>query len=498
MEVQIEVDESKLRGCRAERGLSFANAKLDRSRSIPTLSRAARDNGLLSVRSVIASPPIFPLLIVLFCFSAAAQKQPGGSPPPLPATSYKLIGVKVTGSKRFTQQEVAAASGLPVGTVAHEEDFKKAARQLGETGAFGDITYSYSYSSAGTRLALQVVDADKFIPVRFTDFVWFTDADLLEKVHERVPLFNGELPTSGRLPDQVSDVIQAILVENHIPGHVEYLRTNNKTDQLDFFDYSVAGVSIRIHNFDFPGAGTPELSMLQAASEKLSDREYAHALLSNFVEHALLPIYHEHGYLKASSAPAKLTVVKPAAADASDHSLPPTLIDVTFAVTPGLQYKLTQWDWSGNNVISTETLQPLLHAEVGQIANTVKLEADLRAVQTLYRSRGYILAGAKVNAEFDDVTGGVIFHLVVHEDALYHMGELQFRGLDNNLTARLRAAWKLHPGDIYDGTYLSQFLPQARKLLPPSLDWEVDPHETAIVRDKAVDVDLQYTVKAAQ
>ena len=78
------------------------------------------------------------------------------------------------------------------------------------------------------------------------------------------------------------------------------------------------------------------------------------------------------------------------------------------------------------------------------------------------------------------------------------MGELQFRGLDNNLTARLRSVWKLRPGDVYDATYLKDFLPLARELLPPSLDWEVDPHVTAITRDKTVDVDLQYTAKAAQ
>ena len=130
--------------------------------------------------------------------------------------------VKVTGSKRFTQEDIAAASGLPVGTIAHEEDFKKAARQLGETGAFGDIAYTYSYSSAGTKLEFQVTDADKFVPAHFADFVWFTDEELLQKLHDRVPLFNGELPINGRLPDQVSDVLQALLVENGIPGHVEY------------------------------------------------------------------------------------------------------------------------------------------------------------------------------------------------------------------------------------------------------------------------------------
>src|SRR5271168_4033696 len=174
------------------------------------------------------------LASLLLTISASAPAQP---------TNYKLIAVKVTGSKRFTQEEVAAASGLPVGTIAHEADFKKAARQLGESGAFGSIAFTYTYSSAGTKLEFQVTDADKFVPARFADFVWFTDEELFRKVHEHVPLFKGELPTNGRLPDQVSDVLQALLVENGIPGIVQYARTEGKDERLESIDYSVAGVS---------------------------------------------------------------------------------------------------------------------------------------------------------------------------------------------------------------------------------------------------------------
>src|SRR6202167_2465038 len=100
---------------------------------------------------------------MLFYLSATAQISGGVQPP----TSYKLVAVTVTGSKRFTTEEVAAASGLPIGTIAHEEDFKKAARQLGETGAFGDITYTYTYSASGTKLEFHVADAEKFLPARF-------------------------------------------------------------------------------------------------------------------------------------------------------------------------------------------------------------------------------------------------------------------------------------------------------------------------------------------
>jgi outer membrane protein insertion porin family len=441
------------------------------------------------------------LASLLLCLSASAQTQPSSGTRALPPSAYKLIEVKVTGSKRFTPEEVAVASGLPVGTIAHEEDFKKAARQLGESGAFGSVAYTFSYSSAGTKLVFQVTDADKFVPARFMDFVWFTDENLRHKIEERVPLFKGELPASGRLPEEVSDVLQAVLVENAIPGHIEYVRTTGgKNEQLESYDYGVSGVSIRVRQVEFPGAGPGELPLFQAAGEKLSDREYSRAFMNNFIERALLPIYHEHGYLKARCAPPQPKVVKPAPSetDTNDNRTKPTFVDVSFPVTPGLQYKLTRWEWSGNKEIPTEELQPLLHIKAGKTADTVQLEDDLRAVRELYGSRGYVTVAIRAGTEFDDATGTVAYQLNVTEGYVYHMGELEFRGIDNDLTARLRAAWKLRPGDVYDVTYLNQFLPQARKLLPVNLDWEVTPHVTPLSRDKTVDVDLQYTAKAPQ
>ncbi len=436
------------------------------------------------------------LIFCLVSVLAAAQKQSpstGGTPPP----SYKLIAVKVVGSKRFTQQEIAAASGLPVGTVAREADFQKAARQLGDSGAFSNISFTYNYSDQGTKLEFQVTDADKFVPAHFTDFVWFGDEDLIRKVHERIPLFDGNLPATGRLADQVSDVLQALLVEKAVPGQVEYVRKNDRNEKLEAFDYNVAGVGIRIHEADFPGASTSELPLLQAAAEKMIDREYSRAYTANFIDHSILPIFHEHGYLKVACGTPQTKVVHVASSEAATvTAVPPTFVDISFPVAPGSQYKVSGWQWSGNNVISTDELQPFVHAKAGQIANTVQLGDELRAAQELYGSRGYILATIKVDAEFNDAAGTVDYHLAVDEGSLFHMGELELRGLDNNLDARLRAAWKIRPGEVYDASYLQHFLPLARRLLPASLDWDVASHVTAMTRDKTVDVDLQYTAKA--
>jgi outer membrane protein assembly factor BamA len=149
------------------------------------------------------------LLLILFIAAVAGMCLPGrgqgaSSQKPLaqmPASARQLIAIKVTGSKRFPEEAVAAATGLQMNAEVNDDDFKKAARRLGDMGVFTDIAYKFSYSAAGTKLELQVTDAAKFVPARFEDFVWFSDAELRKRIQEHAPLYDGELPLFGRMAD---------------------------------------------------------------------------------------------------------------------------------------------------------------------------------------------------------------------------------------------------------------------------------------------------------
>jgi outer membrane protein assembly factor BamA len=423
----------------------------------------------------------------------------------MPASARQLIAIKVTGSKRFPEAAVAAATGLQMGAPVNDDDFKKAARRLGDMGVFTDIGYKFSYSSAGTKLELQVTDAAKFVPARFEDFVWFSDAELRKRIQEHSPLYDGELPVFGRMADEVSDVLQAMLVENAIPGHVEYQRAGKADGPIESINYHVTDVLIRVRKIEFTGAAAADLPALEAAGERLPDHEYSRTRLNLLVQHQLLPVYYARGYLKAEfGAPEPKVVKLPVAASATesannaneDGPRNQTVVDVIFAVTPGPQYKLKNLIWSGNREFPTDTLQKMVRAEPGQPANTVRLSDNLKDIQKMYGSRGYVTTTIKPDLEFDDDAGTVDIHLDVKEGFVYHMGDLEFRGLDNSLMAKLRNAWKIRQGEVFDATYLSEYLPAAQKLLPPALDWDVASHVTANGRDKTVDVDLIYTVKA--
>src|ERR1700724_1395082 len=143
-------------------------------------------------------------LFVLLLSSVAAQKQPTrGKVSAVDAN--KLVALKVTGTARYSNKEILAASGLQIGQNAADGDFREAAQRLGDSGLFSDVVYSYSSSGAGVRLEMQLADAEqsKLVPAHFENFVGFTDDELRTALGSRRPLFNESLPIAGCVPDQI-------------------------------------------------------------------------------------------------------------------------------------------------------------------------------------------------------------------------------------------------------------------------------------------------------
>lgn len=68
------------------------------------------------------------------------------------------------------------------------------------------------------------------------------------------------------------------------------------------------------------------------------------------------------------------------------------------------------------------------------------------------------------------------------------MGKLEIVG-DKEVAARLRAEWKLAEGDVYDHTYIDQFLEANRDLLPEGFS-RANVHGIQNCPDAAVDVRL--------
>lgn len=420
---------------------------------------------------------------------AAAQKA-AGTAKTAPVSASKLVAVKVTGTVRYTEKEIVAASGLELGRNAGESDFKEAVGRLGNTGLFGNVSYSYSYSPAGTKLELQLVDTEqsKLLPGHYENFVWFTDAELTSEIQRWVPLFKQLLPLSGTLPDQVSEALQAILGARHLPGRVNYMRESVQgAEELTGIAYKVEDVGFYIHDVEFPGAGPDQLPPLKVAARKLRGAEYVRSSLALVAKVDYLPVFLQRGYLKAAFAQPDARVVTQTSTEVQ--------VDAIFPVTPGRIYSASGVAWKGTAVLPAEHLQSFLHLPIGQPADAVRLAADLENVQNVYHTRGYMAVRIQAEPRFDDATSTVHYDLSVTEGDLFQMGELEIVGLDSQARARLENAWTLREGQPYNSDYPKEFLKNAFRLLPHDEQWTADIGEAVDAKDKTVDVTLRFTAR---
>jgi outer membrane protein assembly factor BamA len=419
-------------------------------------------------------------LLVLPGFAVASES--GGKA----KLSYKLISIKVKGLNHFKEDDIITESGLKLGQFAGEDEFKHAAQKLGETGLFTHLTYTYQYSTTGCNLELQVAENDKLVPIIFDNFVWFSDDELVSLLHAKLPLFDGHLPLGGTLGDQISEALNSILAERKISGQAEYLPSGPLNGPIESYVYKVSLRPILIRNVEFPGAAPPEVPALEAAAKPLAGQDYLRTKMRVQERLDFLPVYHSRGYLKAQFGDAQAKVAEDG---------PQTLVDVSFPVVPGPQYKLTTIQWAGNAVLTADRLQQLIHLKTGEPADAVQLADDLGQVKKLYETKGYLLAQVNPSPEMDDSQATVRYDLNVTEGDLYRMGKLEIDGINPESSKKLATQWQMKAGDPFDDSYMSRFFKTMYRDLGLRGSWNVVPKQSINQQDKTVAISLHFMPK---
>src|SRR5215467_5388569 len=118
------------------------------------------------------------------------------------ADRYTLARILITGSERYQQDDLMRATGLTVNAQVTADDLQNAANRLGNSGAFSSVQFLFKPVTGprgSVEADFQVTDAEKFLPAVFENLVWFNESELQAALHQDVPLYNGQLPTSGNM-----------------------------------------------------------------------------------------------------------------------------------------------------------------------------------------------------------------------------------------------------------------------------------------------------------
>lgn len=394
------------------------------------------------------------MVLPLAAFIAVAQSDSASARQPQTAAPTTKIGViRVSGQKRFSAEQVIAATGLKLGQAFNVKDLDAAAERLGKSGAFPDISYSYVPQGGLIAVEFKVQETAKFRECVFDNFVWLTRDEIQAGLKKELPLFIGVVPETGEMLDDISQALEKLSKEKGISVHVV-----RRIDQLAIGDpnwshlYSAQGAEVKVKSVRFTGTLTVNPNDLQKEASGLIGREYSEFQSSLFATVRLLPYYRERGYLQAKvekQAPEILSHVN----GSSEY-----VVETVYAVTEDSVYRWESPEWSGNAAIPPARLEAATGMKPNEIANGKKIEEGWEAVQKEYSKGGYVEAMVSPEPVFDAQNLRVHYRVLVKEGIQYHMGIFTVSGVPQKVADRLKDRWRLKPGDVFDGTYQMEFV----------------------------------------
>jgi outer membrane protein assembly factor BamA len=389
-------------------------------------------------------------LWVLVCaLQAAAAQAPAAAP---------LAAVSFAGSRRFSAEQLQTASGLAPGRPVTRDDLQAAADRLAATGLFTSVRYRFATGPEGVRVEFQLEDAPT-VPVVFDNFPWFTDDELRQALQQRLGLFDGTAPEAGGYVEAIGAELEKLLAERGVQARVEHrLLARPEGNGLEQLFRVIGPVSpvVRVEFSDPLAGNDPHIA------ERLGDligKPYSRYATEVFLIEQVRPVYLSHGYLRVELG-------TPEARLEGNPNRPQPGLVVRVPVTPGPVYHWCGASWSGNSVLRAEELDRLLGLREGQVADGVALAGGWERIRQRYGASGYLDVQLELQPAYDDAHACVRYQVTVTEGRQYRMGRLVISGLSPEAEKRVRQAWLLHPGQVFDLDYYRAFLDEiARRAL---------------------------------
>ena len=377
---------------------------------------------------------------------ANAQSAPGGG-------TAELREIHSDGQKVLTEAQIAALTELQTGAQVGKAELQSAADKLVTSGLFATVKYDFKTRADGVTLTFHVTESPR-VPVTYDNFPWFGDSELNDAVRAQLAFFDGTLPEDGYVVATAADAIQKLLASHKLNFPVQHQLTPNPLSDGNVQQFSIEGAGLKIASVGF---SDPALASNPAVGQHLSEivgKPYSRNAIEVFLAEQIRPIYLKQGYLQAKLGPPEVRLT-----GAPTEKLPDE-IPVYVPVNAGAVYHFAAATWSGNSVISSISLDAFFELKPNAVADGMQVEGGLDRIREEYGRRGYLDAVVRPESSFDEAAHTVSYKVAIQEGTQYHMGGWVITGLSTNAEQKVRAAFPLAAGDVFDKGKYEDFLLQ--------------------------------------
>ena len=381
-------------------------------------------------------------LACAWCLSAQTAVDPG---------TAELREIHSDGQKVLTEAQVAALAGLQQGAQVGRADLQSAADKLVSSGLFSTVKYDFKTRNDGVSLSFHVAESPR-VPAYYDNFPWFGESELNDAIRAQLPFFNGTLPEDGYVIEVAARAIHALLETHHLDLRVQHQVTANPLSEGNVQQFFVEGAGLRIAGLSFSDATLAANPAVEKHLTEIVGKPYSRMAIDVFLSEQIRPLYLKQGYLEVQLGPPEVRLT------GSPTEKLPEEIPVFVPVRTGAVYRFARAGWSGNNIISTISLDTFFGLKPDAVADGMQVEAGFDRVREEYGRRGYLDATVRPKTTFDEAAHTVSYQVAITEGAQYHMGGWVITGLSVNGQQRIRTTFPLASGDIFDKGKYEDFL----------------------------------------
>jgi outer membrane protein assembly factor BamA len=363
----------------------------------------------------------------------------------------RLDSVVFAGSMRFTSEQIATAIGLHPGTTVGREELQGAADKLAALGLFTNIQYKFATVLGGVKVTYQVSDVPA-LPVTFDNFPWFSDEELSAGLKASGILFDGGAPSKGTVLDAISAALEKLLDTRNVHARVSHELIAQPFNNQSVQEFRVENADLTIQKVDFSDALAQNDHVVQERLPDLIGKPYSRSRVELFEFEQVRPTYLARAYLKVQFA-------EPVAHFAANPTNPLSgQLIVAAPVNPGAAYAWGGVQWKGNDSVSAQDLNKSSALLLGELADGNKIQSLWETARAAYAQQGYLDAGLNPTPQFDEQAKRVTYVADVNEGPQYHMGKLVLTGLSIEGERRLKKAWSIAPGAVFDKSIYDDFV----------------------------------------
>jgi outer membrane protein insertion porin family len=330
---------------------------------------------------------------------------------------------------------------------------KAHAKQLSDTSLFEEV----KFTSDSKTLLFTLTPSSQLFHMHLENVPLTPGKELDAKLHERFPLYRGLLPASGSMLEGICQTFEEMLAAKKVKATVKAALTSGLGPQkVTAMNFTVVSPAVHIGRIQLAGVSPAMQAKASLLASGQTGNDFDTENTAVGLHHAFLDLYQDQGYAAVKVDVAQVDPVVSGQASGQ-------VIDIPFTVTinEGGIYKLGTIDFPASALIARADVEKILSKYPPGSGRPLDLFP--LAVRDAYHAKGYLDCAVVSHPSYNEATHIVNYNLEIAPGSQYRLASVKFDGAPDAMAARLKLAWKMAPGDVFDESYLPGFTAQAQK-----------------------------------